>query len=167
VNAWDPDGRKIRFANGSTTQFRNDVKAIIHYLNKYKISGVIADLEKDPNIIILKQGKKNDFYYDPKSKTIVFDSRSGLIVGKTKNGKNKVQTPALGFLHEASHALQNVTNKKQYINDKKTSVPNYDDKEEKRVIDMVETPAAKKAGEPTRKNHRGTATQVSCPTCDK
>ena len=43
----------------------------------------------------------------------------------------------------------------------------YDNKEERRVIEKVETPAAVKLGEPTRSNHGGTAVPVSCPTCDK
>lgn len=39
--------------------------------------------------------------------------------------------------------------------DAATSDKQYDNKEEKRVIETVETPAAKKAGEGTRKNHGG------------
>lgn len=79
----------------------------------------------------------------------------------------QVQTPALGLLHEAGHALQDLQNPGQMQIDIATPVPAYHNKEEQRVIDIIETPAANKLGEPARKHHGGTAVRVSCPICDK
>lgn len=100
--------------------------------------------------------------YDPSTKTITIDPRSGLDVGG-----GKVQTPALGYRHEADHALQDIKNPTQFAQDAQTKDAAFDDKEERRTIAGSETPAALKAGEPTRNNHGGTAVQVKCPTCDK
>jgi len=79
--------------------------------------------------------------------------------------KLKIQSPALGFLHEASHALQEFENPKQKQIDLGTSAGHYEDAEEQRVIDKVETPAAKKLGEPIRTNHYGKAVTTKTPTC--
>ena len=157
---YDPDGRKIRFATGTSSQFKREFAKTIQYLNMHKISGLVARLEKVETVVFIKEGKSlNDFYYDPSTKTIVYNPYSGL---KTTSGGK--QTPALGFLHEAAHALQDVTNPEQLAKDVKTPDPQYGNKEERRVIEEVETPAAIKAGEGTRSDHSGTPYRVKDPT---
>ena len=159
----DPDGKKVRFAPGSSKTFQKQWSDIVTHLNKGKVSGTIAELEKRPETVYVKEAtKKHDFYYDPNANEIVFDPTSGLEVSP-----GNVQTPALGVLHEASHALQELKNPAQQAADVASPDPNYGNLEEKRVIDKVETPAAGKLGEPTRAHHGGTPVTVSCPTCDK
>ncbi len=82
--------------------------------------------------------------------------------------KGKVQTPALGVLHEIGHALHHQANPKQFISDATTpAAGGYHNLEEKKTIDNIETPAAKKLGEPTRAHHGGIPVTVKCETCDK
>jgi RHS repeat-associated protein len=159
----DPDGKKVRFTHNATTTFKKQFTNVINYLNRGKVSGIIATIEKNPQTIYIKEASNpHDFYYDPNAKTIVFDPTSGLEVSP-----GNVQTPALGVLHEAGHALQDLQNPAQMQQDVATPVPAYHNKEEHRVIDKIETPAAQKLGEPTRKHHGGKPISVSCPTCVK
>jgi len=160
----DPDGRKLEFAKGSTPQFRQQIAQMVQYLNKGHASAVLAELQKRPETVYLKEGATlQDFYYDPNSKTIVVHPRSGLQVSP-----GKVQTPALGFLHEAGHALGDVKGTAAST----APIPGdpYDTKEEKRVIETIEVPAAKKLHEPIRHAHHGPEMEekeVKCSTCDK
>ena len=159
----DPDGRDIQFAPGSTPQFKQQFSQMVKYLNAGRASGALAQLQARPETVYLKESTNlNDFKYSPGSKTITFHPLSGLEVTP-----GKVQTPALGVLHEAGHALQDLQNPQQLQSDAATSVPAYGNREEQRVIDTKETPAAIKLREPTRQHHGGTAVQVQCPVCDK
>jgi hypothetical protein len=157
----DPDGEKIRYAEGVSEEFKKDFAKIIQHLNKSETSWHVAQLEKRPEIIYLDEGKNlDDFYFDPAENKIVINTKSGL---KIEDGKT--QSPALGFLHEAIHALQKLENPKQFETDIKTNTNDaYDTAEEKRVIDKYETPAAKRMKEPIRTNHRGTSILVPDPT---
>jgi RHS repeat-associated protein len=157
----DPDGRKIRYAEGVSEEFKNDFAKIIQYLNKSETSWYVAQLEKRPEIIYLDEGKDlDDFYFDPADNKIVMNSRSGL-----KIEEGKTQSPALGFLHEVMHALQKLENPEQFETDIGANTnDDYDTVEEKRVIEKYETPAAKRMEEPIRTNHRGTSILVPDPT---
>lgn len=155
----DPDGRKARFANGSTTAFQQQVGAMIKYLNKAGAAKNFAALEKHKETVWLKEAPagSNIMEYRPGSHTIAIDPLSAL---RTENGE---QTPALGLGHEAEHALGDLTGTAA----SDTPIPGdpYDDAEEKRVIDEYETPSANRLGEGTRTNHGGEPYQVQCPTC--
>ena len=120
----------------------------------------MSDLEKRDEIITLKEGKwKFDTYYDHKRKTLFYNPSMAL---ETSNGGK--QTPAMGFLHEAAHAIQDLESPDQFTEDTNSKDDTYGDKEEKRVITEIETPAAKKAGEGTREDHGGTIYETSGPT---
>lgn len=157
----DPDGRKIVFAPGSTSQFKNQVKQMTQYLNAGGVSGVIRQLEARPETVHLQEATApHDFKYDLNTRTIVIDPRSGLEVSP-----GNVQTPALGLLHEADHALQDLQNPQQLRKDLSTPVPAYHNREEQRVIVGTETPAAIRLKEPVRTHHGGIPVRVQCPTC--
>ena len=159
----DPDGKRIVFSQGATPQFQQQFAQIVQYLNASGTSGTIARLEARPETVRLQESPTpHGFHYNPNTKTIVFDPLSGLQVGS-----GQVQTPALGVLHEAGHALQDLQNPRQLQKDANTPVPNYHNREEQRVIVGIETPAATRLGEPTRQHHGGTPIRVQCPVCDK
>ena len=65
------------------------------------------------------------------------------------------QSPALGFLHEADHALGYLKNPDGFNARTLESDIEYDDQEEMRVIQGSETSAAKKLGEGVRHGHGG------------
>lgn len=94
--------------------------------------------------------------YDPNTRTVYWDPNSAL---ETTDGGH--QTPALGLGHEMSHATGNrhMTAELSGIAD-----PNYDNKEERRVILNYEDPAARQLGESTRHDHGGNPYNVASPT---
>ncbi|MGB5486368.1 MAG: RHS repeat-associated core domain-containing protein [Lysobacterales bacterium] len=162
VNAVDPDGQKLRFAQGSTPAFKKQFAQIIKYHNAGGTSGVFARLENRPEIVTIKEGSNHAFYFNLSNDTITFDPTSGL-----KVAPGQIQTPALGVLHEAGHAEEHLTNPTQVRKDINTPDAQYGDAVEKKVIQNKETPAANKLNEPTRNSHGGTPVRVKCPTCKK
>ncbi|MFO0450559.1 MAG: RHS repeat domain-containing protein, partial [Pseudomonadota bacterium] len=79
----------------------------------------------------------------------------------TKTGFS--QSPALGLYHELVHAFRFLFFRKEVSDDLSTVVEEYDDMEEKKVIDNYETPVAKRLGEGIRKNHSGYSIKVESP----
>lgn len=158
----DPDGRKVEFAQGSTTKFKSQFKQAIQYLNKAGAAASFAELQKSKDTILIEEPNagSNDMYYDPNTKTIVWDPLSAL---KTTNGT--IQTPALGLGHEGEHALGDI--KGTAASAKNIPGDPYNTAEERRVIQGYETKAANKLKEGTRQDHYGSAFQVKCPTCTK
>lgn len=159
----DPDGRKVRFAPGVSADFKKQFADAITYLNKGKVSGVIAKLESRPEIVTVDEppAASNKMYFDPTTNTIVWDQRSAL--DPTTGG---TQTPALGLLHEAAHALGHL--EKTAASTVPIPGDPYHTAEEKRVIQNIENPAANKLGEATRSDHGARRVrQVKCSTCTK
>lgn len=160
LNLIDPSGLKLRFASGSSASFKSHFAEAINYLNASGASKVVADLESESDTVYVAEATSpHDDYYDPATKTISWDPSSGLTC--TNGG---TQSPALGFLHEADHALGDITGTAA------STAPNgtpYDTDEEHRVITGSETNAANKLGEPTRTDHDGTPVRVKCPGCTK
>ena len=114
-------------------------------------------------------GKDNlKIEYDPTIGTmVVANSEVDKPVTEMKQS-GKVQSPALGFLHELDHFVgwakdDGVTNNK--LNE--SSVKNYDNKEEQRVITGSEKAAAGRLNEPTRTNHSGIPVRTDGPTSQK
>jgi RHS repeat-associated protein len=157
----DPDGRDFKFAPGSSDAFKKDIQEMRDYLHAHKADSALKKIDNLKTTIIIKAANgTNDMHYEPSTKTIVVDSKSALIVGD-----GKVQTPALGFLHEAGHALHDLTTNKTFEKDIRTPDAKFDTKEEKRTIETIENPAANKLREPTRSDHGGVPKQVECSTC--
>ena len=132
-----------------------------NYLAASKADHTLKALDSQRRQIVVREATQlNDMHYDPSTKEIVIDSRSALVISD-----GKIQTPVLGFLHEAAHALQDLTNPKKMGNDRLIKNQEYFNEEERRVIQNIENPAAKSLGEPQRNNHGGDPVQVGCSTC--
>lgn len=67
-------------------------------------------------------------------------------------------------MEDSAPALSDVTDPQAHEQRSQEYDSQYGTKEEKRVIEKVETPAAKKAGEGTRTDHKATLVPVSDPT---
>ena len=138
-------------APGSTPTFQAEFARTVAYLNAGKASGLIAQLESRTEVISIKEGTAlSDVFYNPSSKTITYNPYSAL---RTTAGGT--QSPAVGFLHEADHALQHLSNPAKFSSDKATTDSTYDTAEEKRVITGSEAKAVAKLREDTRKDHGG------------
>jgi RHS repeat-associated protein len=160
----DPNGEEIRYADNVSPEFKANFEKIIDYLNKNGTSSLVAELEKRPETIYLDEGKNpGDQSFNPKTNTIKINPKYAF-----EWKKGKVISAALIFLHEAAHALQKLENPEKYNADRGKKIENYKNAEEKRVIQEVENPAAKKMNEPERDNHnQGKMIPVSDPTYSK
>jgi uncharacterized protein RhaS with RHS repeats len=158
----DPDGEKLKFAAGSSATFKKQFAEIRAYHKAGGTDGVFNRLDARSEIVTIKEGGNHDFSFNPSNDSVTFDPTSGLEVAP-----GKVQTPALGVLHELGHAEEHLNNATQEQKDFDTKVSGYGNVAEKKVIQNYETPAAQKLGEPTRQGHNGTPVRVKCPTCDQ
>ena len=152
----DPDGRKVVFAKDVSISFKNDFRIAVEYMNKHKISGMLYQLEKSPQTYYIAEGEHIDgSYYSRATRTITWSSLTGL---QTSNGYK--MSPVEILNHEIDHALQHDKNPNQQTKDINTNDSQYENKEEKRVIEGSEQTTAQKIGklnegEVTRSTHKG------------
>lgn len=79
VNNVDLDGKKIRFAKGVPSDFKQQFSTAIKILNKHNIGGIFAKLEQRPEIIFITEGKNQ---FDPSNNTISWNPTEGMITDK-------------------------------------------------------------------------------------
>ena len=75
----DLDGKKIRFAKGVSSEFKQQFSTAIKILNKHNIGGIFAKLEQRPEIIFITEGKNK---FDPSNNTISWNPTEGMITDK-------------------------------------------------------------------------------------
>jgi RHS repeat-associated protein len=158
----DTDGRKIKFAPGTSDPFKKDFSTAVNALNAHKAGGILASLEKSSKVYYISEASGKISSFDGKN-TIYWAPREMLL---TNNGVSLSPTTILN--HEADHANQNDKHPDQQISDQE-EVPDYSNKEEKRVITGSEQETAKKMGEikdgeVTRTDHGGTLYKTDSPT---
>ncbi len=72
----DLDGKKIRFAKGVHSEFKQQFSTAIKILNEHNIGGIFAKLEQRPEIIFITEGKNQ---FDPSNNTIRWNPTEGMI----------------------------------------------------------------------------------------
>ena len=75
----DLDGKKIRFAKGVSSEFKQQFSTAIKILNEHNIGGIFAKLEQRPEIIFITEGKNQ---FDPSNNTISWNPTEGMITDK-------------------------------------------------------------------------------------
>jgi len=160
----DPDGKKVKFAQGVSKEFKADFSKAIKYLNKNGAGGLFASLETSKEIYYITSSEGMSSF-NHKTKTIKWDSNMGMM---TDNGI--LCSPSTVLNHEADHANKYDQDPKSYKKDKKRGTDSkYGSKEERRVITGSEQDTAKKNGETkegevTRTNHNGMPWETKGPT---
>jgi len=159
----DPDGKRLIYAQGSSSGFKNNVVTSIRYMNRMGTSGIIKQIMNHSKTITIKEYSGNS-YFDPATNTIYWNPEMGVL---TTNWV--ILSPSTVLNHEADHALQKLINSKQQAIDKITPDKDYENKEEKRVINTSEKETALKhgeikEGEITRNNHSGKRYNTKSPT---
>ena len=177
----DPDGREIRIYykektgiarlferkkyevytpnkeyNG-TNKFVSETIKALNYVSNGDEKGIIKKIAEDTRKVIkIKETKIGNDYYNPLANTIRYHYQSGLeVVDDDGTPTGDMQSPALGLLHELGHAFIDLYKSMiEKINLKRFDLQ-YDNKEERWVIENIETPAANILGEGTRSNHCG------------
>ena len=162
----DPDGKKIVFAKNATKEFKAAFAKAISYLKAHKVDGIFAKLQSRKETFTISETQLGGSF-DPKTKTIFWDPNVGVLTNK-----GVVMSATTVINHEADHALREVVNPKQKKKDKNTKDKNYDNKEEKRVIEGSEQRTAKalgeiSEGEVTRTDHKGDFVRTVNPTSTK
>lgn len=182
----DENGRKhkVKLKNPSDVALLKDIKnnfvqdvyKTLVYLQKAGVQEVNEAISLRKTVHI-KEGAELAFHHPTGAnnfkKVITFNGTSGLEVVdddqvgvemENRRGTGFVQSPALGFLHELGHFIGFAKNKRAYKKRHKTEDPVYHNKEEKRVIEEIENPAAEKLGEFQRSNHSGIPVETGGPT---
>jgi RHS repeat-associated protein len=91
--------------------------------------------------------------------TVNWNPELGIIT--TEGGR---QSPATQLEHEIDHALDEARNAHNHLERQNTPDPQYDTKEDRRVVTGSESETAKANGEATRRNHDGTPYRTAGPT---
>ena len=160
----DPDGRKLLFASGTTEAFKQKFRAAIMYLHEHNADGIIAQIDKSSTIIYITERVGEPSAFSETKKTIYWDPNMGVLTSSDKK-----MSPTAVLNHEADHTLQYLKNPDKYAQDSKTFDPDYDNKEEMRVITGSEQKTALaldeiSAGEVTRTDHYGIPYITKSPT---
>ena len=69
----DPDGKKIRFAKGSSNKFKQAFKQAVNYMNQKGTAGILYNLEKHPQIVFLKENTEGKNGFESETNTIHWD----------------------------------------------------------------------------------------------
>ncbi|EFA44263.1 RHS repeat-associated core domain protein [Hallella bergensis DSM 17361] len=160
----DSDGRKLLLASGTTEAFKQKFRAAIMYLHEHNADGIIAQIDKSSTIIYITERVGEPSAFSKTKKTIYWDPNMGVLTSSDKK-----MSPTTVLNHEADHTLQYLKNPDKYAQDSKTFDPDYDDKEEMRVITGSEQKTALalgeiSAGEVTRTDHKGVPYITKSPT---
>ena len=160
----DSDGRKLLFASGTTEAFKQKFRAAIMYLHEHNADGIIAQIDKSSTIIYITERVGEASAFSKTKKNIYWDPNMGVLTSSDKK-----MSPAAVLNHEADHTLQYLKNPDKFAQDSKTLDPDYNDKEEMRVITGSEQKTALalgeiSAGEVTRTDHIGIPYITKSPT---
>ena len=164
VKLVDPDGRKIRYAPGTSESFKKQFAETVKYMNSKGTAEILAKLESCDEIIYLTDiGNHKGSCFVQIENTIYWDPTMGMITDECV-----MLSPATVLNHEADHALQGIKNPSHKKIDRATTDHDYDNLEEKRVITGSEQITARKHGEikdgeVTRKNHKGQIYETVSP----
>ena len=131
-----------------------------NYLKFYDVGFNVVNAVKDHSVLIELQNDDNDTNYQniDRRPTVFWQSRKGIIL---TNGR--MQSPAVRLEHEFDHAMDAIRNCKNHNDRRKKADSQYENAEERRVIEGSETKTAKKLHQGVRKDHYGTTYTVKDP----
>ncbi|AFD06646.1 RHS repeat-associated core domain protein [Solitalea canadensis DSM 3403] len=166
--------KDIEKLKGVDNGFVQDVYKTLNYLKGESVLKDALESDYDVHVQFAKDAANFDDTGGSENLKINYDPSVGLMtVANSEAGKSptdmkqsgKVQSPALGFLHELDHFL-GWTKDEGISTDKlrNTSDKFYGNKEEQRVINGSEKSAAGRLKEPTRTNHYGIPVRTNGPT---
>ncbi|MBW2107233.1 MAG: VCBS repeat-containing protein, partial [Deltaproteobacteria bacterium] len=163
----DPEGKKVElvFRDEEGNEFVDDERAKKYYEQAKKYlskspyaAALFKRLEEHKETVSIEielRTMTTEYDWDKSGETnrksITWDPFAGYEIEP-----GKVQSAAIGLMHEIGHAVRHLDNPKKFLREgdpKKSPVPNWFVREEWRNINYVETPIAKLLGEYTRKDY--------------
>lgn len=184
VNRIDPDGKDVLIwyqdargnnryfvFNGTQKRVPNNsfVLDFVHTYNYLKANGVgknVIKAVKDPSVMVelVRDEQETGYYFNYKDRNpaVFWESRKGIILS---NGKR--QSPAVRLEHEFDHALDDIHDHKKHEDRRDTQNAQYDNEEERRVIEGSEAETARKLRQGVRFDHWGKTYPVKDPRFTK
>ena len=154
----DVNGDSIRPAEGQREQFVSEFKQVTDKLIEIGEGEPFQQLSDSKTVYTLKETEgmsgEEGSRFDPKTNTIYWNPRMGLLNNETLI----TMSPATVLAHELDHGARFDKDKVGIRKDQNTFDPDYNNKEEKRVVEGSEQRVARKLGEikegeVTRLNH--------------
>ncbi len=150
----DPDGRLVKFAPKVSQDFKDKFTATVKYMNSKGTNGFLKSLNDSKEVYYINETTGNQNKFQSKDKTILWNPNLAKLTDE-----NAILSPATLLNHELDHANQFDSKKDEFVKNATIEDKQYDNLEEKRVIEGSEQETAKKHGEisngeVTRKNHR-------------
>lgn len=172
VNIVDPDGRTLFYAKGSRPEFKNNVIEAVKYLKANGIDDLFNSIQESNIKCYIQESDITQIRVESSS-----DAPGGFIVivewnpelGLMNLEKTVILSPTTCLNHEFDHTNAVIMNPNAYMKRHNSLDANYENKEEKRVIQGSEQRTAKKLGEikpgqVTRREHKGISVKVATPT---
>ena len=180
----DPDGKKVLIFyqdkrgnltyfvfNGTQRRLPNNsfVLDFVHTYNYLKANGVgknVIKAVKDPSVMVelVRDEQETGYYFNYKDRNpaVFWESRKGIILSNVKR-----QSPAVRLEHEFDHALDDLHDHKKHKDRSDTQNAQYDNEEERRVIEGSEAETARKLRQGVRFDHWGKTYPVKDPRFTK
>ena len=177
----DPDGKIIKFANGTTNEQKKQFWQVVRYLDQHNCGGRYGQLKNSSQVYVINMNVEESLF-DGRNRevpTINWTPNKGV---ETDNGT--IMSPATVLNHEMTHATHfdnakklldkgNIDAWNAYVETtKKGTSEAYSSKEEELVITGNEQRTARllgeiKSDEVTRTNHKGKYVSVESPISNK
>ncbi|MEH6421051.1 RHS repeat domain-containing protein [Pseudomonas sp. CGJS7] len=98
----DPDGREVRYVLKGGATVVDQVQTMAHVSFSKSASIEFSRISQSKAMYTIEFTKGEEPRYDRDTRTVVINPQSGLII----KSSGKIQSPALGGIHEISHAAQ-------------------------------------------------------------
>ncbi|EMM4086377.1 protein rhsD [Shigella flexneri] len=155
----DPLGLKFE-VDGDPTDFNQAIK---HLGQDSLMKRSIEDVSKSEQVIKIKYINGNEpSRFSSSDRTIYWNNHAALFCSTAKGSVS--QSPALGLGHEIAHAQLYLVSKDDYIHSVNAFDSEFENKEERRVISIFESHAAKTLNECVRNSHAGHFSWADGPT---
>ncbi len=149
----------VRFIDSLGLKFHvngdpSDFNQAVEYLKQdSQMKETIDFLSSSEETINIEYIEGTNVRFNSNNMTIYWNSRASLFCSTELNSKS--QSPALGLGHEFAHAQYYLLDKENFMALLSRTDKKYENKEEARVITIIELRAAKTLGECTRGAHSG------------
>lgn len=148
TNAQNPE--KIGIKILTADEAKSVDLAVAHLLMSKTGRAILERFATISNTVTVFVNTEHANFYRTKGNFILWDPSDATLF---ENGSSV--SPSIVLLHELAHALRANENFLEFVHANKSKIERYDDREEMRVIRLVETPAARELGEGTRTSHGG------------
>ncbi len=149
----------VRFIDSLGLKFHvngdpSDFNQAVEYLKQdSQMKETIDFLSSSEETINIEYIEGTNVRFNSNNMAIYWNSRASLFCSTELNSKS--QSPALGLGHEFAHAQYYLLDKENFMALLSRTDKKYENKEEARVITIIESRAAKTLGECTREAHSG------------